>query len=321
MKKEFIYAAVAVLALSGCSKNDVEPVVVTDSELLSFTVGVDPVQTKSMLEYDEGKVEDVQVFVFNHQGYLEAYYHGQSLTAEFKCTEGEKRVYAMVNADDHSTVSLVTEISDMVSNIYNDNDVSRFLMTGQTTMTVSKSNSVNKCSVEVSRLVSKVTLGTVTLDFQAEHYAQKRFTIDAVYLLNIPQNTNCFLEPSPGVTSYYNLTRLVSPGSESALFCDVLSSSAVVTEATPYKAVHNFYTYPNLGTTYTKLVVESTIDGKRCYYPVEIPSIGRNKVYTVNLLIRRPGSSQPNEPVSTYDANSGITVAEWGESILVEKEL
>ena len=70
MKKEFIYAAVAVLALSGCSKNDVEPVVVTDSELLSFTVGVDPVQTKSMLEYDEGKVEDVQVFVFNHQGYL-----------------------------------------------------------------------------------------------------------------------------------------------------------------------------------------------------------------------------------------------------------
>ena len=74
MKKTLFYAAVAALALIGCSEKDVEPVKM-QKEAAEFTLNVSvPVTaTKSGETVDDSAVEDVQILVFDDDGLLEAY--------------------------------------------------------------------------------------------------------------------------------------------------------------------------------------------------------------------------------------------------------
>ena len=67
------------------------------------------------------------------------------------------------------------------------------------------------------------------------------------------------------------------------------------------------YCYPNetpeesFASPYTRLVVEGTLDGQPCYYPIPInrggsagePGVGRNRRYVFDLTLTRPGTESP----------------------------
>ena len=60
------------------------------------------------------------------------------------------------------------------------------------------------------------------------------------------------------------------------------------------------------------LVVEVTFQGKKGYYPVELPVLERNKTYVIDELVvkHRPGD-KPYKPLETGDATVQITVNDW----------
>ena len=60
------------------------------------------------------------------------------------------------------------------------------------------------------------------------------------------------------------------------------------------------------------LVVEVTLQGKKGYYPLELPVLERNKTYIINELIlkHRPGDV-PYKPIETGDAAVNLSVRDW----------
>ena len=60
------------------------------------------------------------------------------------------------------------------------------------------------------------------------------------------------------------------------------------------------------------LVVEVTFQGKKGYYPIELPVLERNKTYVIDELVvkHRPGE-EPYKPLETGDATVQITVNDW----------
>lgn len=90
------------------------------------------------------------------------------------------------------------------------------------------------------------------------------------------------------------------------------------------------FCYPNEcieespGSPYTKLVLEGTIDGKTCYYPISInrnedgalndmPGIGRNCTYIYDLTIKTTGTSDPDTDVRPEDVVMECEILPWTE--------
>ena len=64
-----------------------------------------------------------------------------------------------------------------------------------------------------------------------------------------------------------------------------------------------FYCYANpdgaQGIPRTRLVLEGSIDGHLCYYPLEIANLQPGKVYSFDITLRRMGSPDPDIPVAS----------------------
>ena len=329
MRKSIFYAAIAAFALIGCTKNEVEPVVKNEAESeVLLKVSVPVTSTKSMEATDDDVVENVQILVFNEAELLEAYASGGANDElEIKCTAGNKNVVALVNAPEMSEVSSRTSLMSRTSDLLTNNSLGRLIMEGEKPVVVSASSEAYQVVVPVRRLVSKVYLGSISLDYAADHYKYKTFTVDAVYLINVAGSKNYLTDRNPVV--WYNKLKAEDSG-KNPLIYDELASPATVHPSIPYTRTHIFYCYPNNASDSsapawsprtTRLVVEATLDGAKCYYPVTMPEIGQNKAYKVNLVIQRPGSSSPDIPVQTYWGEGNIEVLDWDEEVVVDKEL
>ena len=329
MKKTFCYAAIAAFALVGCTKNDVESIVKNEKQSdVLLKVSVPVVATKSMEVAADDVVDNVQILVFNEAGLLEAYASGElNGEMEIKCTSGSKNVVALVNAPDMSEVSSRTSLMSRTSDLLTHNSMGRLVMEGEEPLVISASEQTYEVVVPVRRLVSKVYLGSISLDYAAEHYNYKTFTVDAVYLINVAGTKNYLSERNPFM--WYNKLKAEDSG-KNPLIYDELATPATVHPSIPYTRTHIFYCYPNNASDSsapawsprtTRFVVEATLDGTKCYYPVTMPEIGQNKVYKVNLVIQRPGSSSPDIPVQTYWGEGNIEVVDWDEEVVVDREL
>lgn len=67
----------------------------------------------------------------------------------------------------------------------------------------------------------------------------------------------------------------------------------------------------------TRLVIETTLDGTKYYYPITLPALESNKTYEIeNLVITRPGSDDPDIPVVVYDVPFKISILGWEQVLL-----
>lgn len=330
MKNNFVCAVVAAFALIGCTEKDVEPVAedYADEQEFTLNVSVPVASTKSMANADDDAVDDVQILVFDENGLMEAY--GSTVDGtevSIRCTSGEKSVVAIVNGMNLSTARTRTGLQSMKSNLLYDNTPGHLVMDGEINFTIDGSKTNYDITVPVRRMASKISLGSVTLDFDILHWEDTDFKIESIYLINVAGTRNYI--SSTGPTAWYNKLGVEDNGKKDLIY-DLLPTPAQVTIDAPYTGVHNFYCYPNPAADSsdpewsprsTRFVIEATFDGEKCYYPVTMPVIARNKAYTVNLVIKRPGSSSPDEPVQTYWGDSNVIVQDWDEYVIVDKEL
>ena len=87
----------------------------------------------------------------------------------------------------------------------------------------------------------------------------------------------------------------------------------------------------NAGATWcaraTLLVLEASIKypsgWTKYYYPVQLGAgpLLSNKQYRVNLTIHRPGSLDPNHPVTFDDVTPVITVSDWESGDRYDREI
>ena len=308
MKKSIFAFAAALAALVACNKNDVAPMQPQNQESLvpcELTVGICGAMTKAtaVSADNEAKVNNLQVFVFRGDD-LDAYAsvdNAQELT--LSCTAGDRVVYALVNAPDYSAVpgkaALLAKVSELSAN-----SLSNFEMVGSKSVTLPQSE---KVSIDVNRIASRVVLKKITRSFTSEALQALNFKVDAIYLINVAGNTSYDLSAAPA--KWYNVAE--NKDELASLLYDAPAS--LITNGQSYSTAHTFYAYPNdLATNTTRLVIETTLGETKYYYPINLPEMAANKSYEIEeVKITRPGSDNPDEPVSFADATFSINVIDW----------
>ena len=308
MKKSIFAFAAALAALVACNKNDVAPMQPQNPESLvpcELTVGICGAMTKAtaVSADNEAKVNNLQVFVFRGDD-LDAYAsvdNAQELT--LSCTAGDRVVYALVNAPDYSAVpgkaALLAKVSELSAN-----SLTNFEMVGSKSVTLPQSE---KVSIDVNRIASRVVLKKITRSFTSEALQALNFKVDAIYLINVAGNTSYDLSAAPA--KWYNVAE--NKDELTSLLYDAPAS--LITNGQSYSTAHTFYAYPNdLATNTTRLVIETTLGETKYYYPINLPEMAANKSYEIEeVKITRPGSDNPDEPVSFADATFSINVIDW----------
>ena len=308
MKKSIFAFAAALAALVACNKNDVAPMQPQSQESLvpcELTVGICRAMTKAtaVSADNEAKVNNLQVFVFRGDD-LDAYAsvdNAQELT--LSCTAGDRVVYALVNAPDYSAVpgkaALLAKVSELSAN-----SLTNFEMVGSKSVTLPQSE---KVSIDVNRIASRVVLKKITRSFTSEALQALNFKVDAIYLINVAGNTSYDLSAAPA--KWYNVAE--NKNELASLLYDAPAS--LITNGQSYSTAHTFYAYPNdLATNTTRLVIETTLGETKYYYPINLPEMAANKSYEIEeVKITRPGSDNPDEPVSFADATFSINVIDW----------
>ena len=308
MKKSIFAFAAALAALVACNKNEATPVQPQNHEPLTpceLTVGICGAMTKAtaVTTENEAKVNNLQIFVFRGDD-LDAYAsvdNAKELT--LSCTAGERAVYALVNAPDFSAVpgkaALLAKVSELSAN-----SLANFEMVGSKTVTLPQSETV---SIDVNRIASRVVLKKITRSFTSAALQALDFTVDAIYLVNVAGNTNYDLTAAPA--AWYNVAE--DKGELAGLLYDAPASA--IANGQSYDTDHTFYGYPNdLAVNTTRLVIETTLGSTKYYYPINLPQMDSNKSYEIEeVKITRPGSDNPDEPVSFEDASFSVNVIDW----------
>lgn len=308
----------AVLTLSGCNEGnaDLPREEQMEQEEVRLTVRIPSQQSKAAgTPAGEDAVNNVQIFVFDSvTNYLEAYASSDTeQSVELTCKTGDKKVVALVNASAVTDVQKFTQLSKVQ---LLENTPENLVMYGYKSCTLTSSKTL---TVDVSRIVSKVVLKKVEVDFEASQLNAKDLILKGVYLINVPAYyTLPHVSTSFYVSDWYN--KMSNTGSPYGYISDQLEDVAVNNTAT-YETEHFFYSCPNgqdsnstapsWSPRFTRIVVEAAYDGVTYYYPVDLPMTKPNTIYDVYMKITRLGSTSPDIRVSTLPETFKVNVLDW----------
>lgn len=323
MKKSFVMAAAAVsmaaFAIS-CNKSEVASENITDGKTAEISVRVSSsaFTGKAVLSEDnERKINNVQVFVFRTNGALDAYTSSDTKSGiKLSCTTGSKIVKAVVNAPDLSSISKMEDLQNSITSL-TDNSLTNFVMTGSEDLDVKTDQSL---TINVSRITARLAIEKVSVNFTSQAYRNMDMKIHRIYAVNVAGNTSYDLSAAP--TVWHNQKALHTSNLDAMLIDDV--ADVKVTEEQPYTTGSYFYVYPNkvseepqdeaASARPTRIVVETILGETTYYYPITIGNIAANTKYTIsNLTITRPGSLDPDIPVTSKECSFTISVNNWNE--------
>lgn len=328
MKRKLYLAAVAAVALASCN----EPVALEPenvSELVEIDLSLRCGETKSEGTLEENKITNVQVYVFDDGNVIEAYHCEQykretlsSATTTVKCTPGNKRIVALVNAPEMPDVQSYEDLCGRTS-YYSDNDTASLQMTGEVSK---KIEGATEITIPVSRIAAKVTIASITNAMEVDYYKGLSFSITDIYMLNVAGSTGYLEDKAPEL--WYNKMKKEDNGP----LCFMLerNNSIYITVKNPetmtftQQQEHAYYAYPNAtetdssdpvwGPRYTRMVLQARLGDQVCYYPVSIPNVERNTAYEVHLTVTRPGSPSPDIPVDVKTASVTVNVVDWTDA-------
>lgn len=264
-----------------------------------------------------------------------------------KCSVGQREVWAVVNDSEDRTagpaaVATKSEFLALTHELQKSSPA-KLLMIGHSGTSADPAVTLHEgreeVSVDVHRLVASVILESVKNDFSSPAYQKAdMFRLENCYLLNVPGRINFgeTSEPAALPTEYwYARMEAETASPKGDLLFDPLAGQIVNYGAT-YTVPHTFYTYPNnctpsedasWCTRATLLVLEASIlypsGWMKYYYPVQLGNgpLLSNKQYRVNLTIHRPGSLDPNRPVTFDDVTPVITVTDWESGDRYDQEI
>ena len=194
-----------------------------------------------------------------------------------------------------------------------DNELSSApMLSGETVLEAGWSRA---CVLSLQTSLTRVRLHQIEFDFSGRPYSGAKADDIKVYLTRAC--TECLpLQDDKGI-SWINaggadsvtLSHLAHP---EYLFREIEGSVG----SAPRVLDLDFYTYPNRNTGFgeTRLVIECSFNGKRCYYPLPLPPLVRNTVYEADVHITRMGSSDPDIPTEAGAVEYTFRVLPWEDA-------
>ncbi len=294
--------------------------------------------TDGQTQTQDNTVNTIDVFVFRNGGTsssdnnkLDSYSRftgGQLSNLQVKTTTGPKTVCVIINSNISSYVGVndLATFNTLVTSLQKET-LGDWVMFGKGTCTMDVSTSL---SISVARLISKVSINSIKTNFAGTSYQGKSLTDCKLYLINV--HGDKIISSGEATTSplILNNTKLVAADVNSTdqegLIADDITGS--IGDA-GYSEAHTFYCYSNLTTdTYssTKLVLQAKLDGVTYYYPLPINQDGygyvsdnghhgvkNNTAYSYKMIINRPGSLTPNDPISPGTLSLTLSIENWDD--------
>lgn len=339
----FISAATLIICGIACSCNrQLDSNAETGRAILSVSIE-DPAakpgtRVAGQNESAESTIRNIQVFVFSKAtGLVDNAVYKDGLNASgsytldpMQCTVGEREIWAIVNAPADYT-GTITNLDALkgTSVSLSDNGTSSLIMTGSASKLLAAGT--DAVTLPVSRLCAAVVLSKVENQLLVPAYRDK-FRITGAYLMNAPalQKLDGSIA-SDALESKWNAWYGKAGSSEAAS----LLTEQITPVSVPYNeshlTTHSFYTFANVldmveGTdakekSSTYLVVECTVDGVACVYPVLLPALAANNKYNVSLTVNHVGGDPdyPWKRIRFSAFTPSITVEAWTDNDVTEK--
>ena len=300
---------------------------------------------------DESRIERWAYWVFNESGWaVKCGVGDNSLHKDITLMTGTYTVVVLANYPTSGIwavpvragigkETLLGRVSDLSSNSYN-----CFVMEGEKTVTVTE-GAMSPIEVKVARLVSKVGVRRISVNYATARLNNKTTILRGVYLTNVYRSTRYGSDYAAGEldgtrSKWYNTMgwhRWEDEQASDAIDALVGDTglSVPLSPVSPHTQEHYFYCYPNASTPEndtrdtaawnvrsTRLVIETEVDGESFYYQVQLPAMKRNTPYVAaEVVIRDLGSSDPEEFIpGTLDVVLSTEVAGWEGNYDVAEE-
>lgn len=331
MKRKIFVAASVLVAMISCERNEGSQSVNTGADKAMLEVRMVSEDTKVSGEGgdEEKSVSDYQVLVYDMSSRsLESYAKPDpdAVDVQFECRLGEKEIVVLANAPDMS--DMISYDAFLVKKSYlADNSEGHLVMEGNASMDLSLSG--GSVTVDLRRMVSKVILDGITVDFEHDEYDDLDFILKKIYLTNVAGDMTYSAETADPTLWYNKIVQTSSDDVDGMIletFTDVNLKGA-----TDYTSSHHFYCYPNpyenddfslqWSPRPTRLVVEAELGGEVYYYPVSLPVLERNNRYHVTLHIVRPGAKTPEQEMDRHAASFTINIVGWQGSSSVSETI
>lgn len=324
MRKRLFVAAISVAVFAAC-ENQAFTIQTQENDTVVLEVNLPSTVTKVVNVSGEDAISSYQVFVYSlDSGLLEAYstMSGTTTSVKMNCRVGSKEVVVLANAPDLSNVVSLSALKQTKS-LLEHNSAGALVMEGNDVVELSASSSVE---IKLKRLVAKIRLTGVTVNFESTAYDGKTFELVSAYLINVAADKPYLAnvkENSDAPTLWYNKLAYVSNTSYNSILRDNITSGT----AKNYTTEHVFYAYPNpfktddFSATWssrpTRLIVEAKLDGQLYYYPIALCELAQNTAYDVSLTITRLGTTDMNADMKKYEDTFTIKVLDWetGEEV------
>ncbi|MDE6871222.1 MAG: hypothetical protein K2J62_03745 [Bacteroidales bacterium] len=338
--KMYIAIILASAIICSCSVDDCIPYRVEDGRCI-LNVEIDTecnpgsrsAGTGTETQAYESAVNDIQIFIYDSFGQIEAYCRtgGSTGLVQVSTTSGPKTVWAVINGPDMSmsTQAATAEGISRTCTILDDNSIADgFVMAGCAECTISESG--ESVSVPVRRFVSRIVLKRIS-SMLPPGYGP--LIIKNVFLANVAGSQE--ISGSASTEIWYNQAGRTESATDASMIIGMDGNQASCPELTFKDAGYEIpygdsfypgtplYCYPNHSSSdtagwtmpytgrKTRLIVSAEISGIDCYYPVTIDFPERNTAYTVEITITGPGSTDPDIPVARGNASVAISLQDW----------
>lgn len=314
---------------------------------VTFSFASDQTKLTTVTDQSEDNtIKSLDIFAFkmvdgqSQQEYkLESYKHYSSseLTdinaLPFTTTTGKKRFCVIANAHEllFKGITTFSEFCDLTATLSKE-ELQNFTMYGQKDKDVAV---IDAITISLERFLAKVEVKSIKTKFTGGPYEDMKLSGCKLYLLNahgakLIHNGAEPLSPVVLNEGQYKAED-VATTVQTGLIYDEISSEI---GETGYTTPHYLYAYSNETediSNCTKLLLEATLDGVKYYYPILINQtdygftsgvrgISRNKMYSYSIVISRPGSLEPNEPLVPGSLTVSLDVLPWEVLPTFDKE-
>ncbi len=153
-------------------------------------------------------------------------------------------------------------------------------------------------------MLSQIRLVSVSCDFSGRPYHDPAFLCSRIYLTNVGTEYKP-LGPGGGhPVSWINAGSLDSVATQALPHPELILRPGLGRLGRELQSTNLLFScYANPAgqgeIPRTRLVLEGTVDGILCYYPIEFPSLEPAKEYQLSLTFKRMGSPDPDIPVQS----------------------
>lgn len=359
---------IGIFTVFSCSRPDVPEIPGPEEDLVTVTFAPGDGQTRlsSVTDANERRVERWALYLFDGNG--NHITHGVFTRASetenpyitLSVNPGTYRACAVVNyptakPGQFSPTAMTLSALRGVGSFLQNNAYNRLLMYGETQVELTSGSALMK-TIPVSRLVSRVGIGSVTVDMTNPVLAAQQFTIRRLFLTNVHESSTYGADIAASDmnwqrTRWYNTvgyhtsgsgymgTNAWVTGTDSGL--DALTSESLtlpMSDGATVQLNRYFYCYPNptteaqdiyrndawanWRTRRTRLVIEATLGSQTYYYPISISEMARNMSYFAGAVtIRRPGSLDPEQEIDgTVDVTFAVDPGDWTGPMYIDEE-